>query len=366
MQFGTLLKQKYAGTKSILLIVLLVSGYNCFSQTYGNHWQLDSHDDPFWEPSAPTMDGYTLWMLRQKMNISGHQTLIEGTGDLESKSVNKVKITNYIPLLKSNGFSSMLGIRYGKYETEIYQEQFEQDKIPKSLQHLWLWTGWQYLHNRWNYTFTTEAYFTGDGKNLYEKTGNRFFTIFYTGYEINTEWNLIAMGGYSYLNMVDQTTEKPLFGLQARYQPSKSLKILFGVPTILGFEWNCLQNSDIGGKYFVTGEAQLFVRQRLTEVFGISAQYSRDLNKSDNIYFDNTMLTSSDGNSCLFNNIRDLQQQISINTEYNISKELGVTFGMGKYLDSNIKLFNNSEEVLKDIDSKTGYFINFSLQYLKQ
>ena len=325
------------------------------------YWQVNTRNDYFWEPNCPIMDGYTLWALRQKMTLEGYQAILNNEINLEKKSINKIQFTNYLPFICKGNFNSMIGTRYSKFDIQSDNEY----SLNKSIQHVWLWTAWQYKYLRWNFTLTTESYFKGDENTLFTKTGNQFFSILFIGYELNNHWNLILFGGYNKQQMNGQATEKPIVALQGRYQPSSKLKLLFGVPTIFAAEWTVFTNTDFGMKYFITNESQFFIRQRISNNIGISIQYISVWNHSSDTYFNNSIFNTSGNNEVTFNNISYLQPQLYVDIDFKLFNDIGFSIGLGYNLHNKMRLYDNTDMVYDAINSKDNIFINCSLQFIK-
>ena len=187
--------------KIVLILTFLAVETLTFTttaQTLGQdslkYWKLDTEKDPFWEPHCPAptttlIDGYTLWMLRQKMTVEAYQTLLNNEINLDNGKMNKIQFANYLPIFGKGNFHSMIGTQYNKFDI-----QSDNDSLSKSIQVIWLWTAWQYRLKRWNFTFTTENMYKGDESTLYAKTGNHSSIYLYIGYEFNNCWNLYLMG----------------------------------------------------------------------------------------------------------------------------------------------------------------------------
>jgi hypothetical protein len=349
-------KMKYT---FIFILSFLTTNFVC-GQEKKDFWYVDTENDYFWKPNSPIMDGYTLWLLRQKLNLNGYQTILESEYNLNQSSFQKICFNNYLPLLSNESFSSMVGTRYNKYDI-----RFDNKELTKEIQHVWLWTAWQYRHNRWNFTLTTENYFTGDETSLYEKTGNKFFSILYVGYELNKYWNLILLGGYDIQQMENEAHYKPIIALQARYQPSTNFKCLFGVPTIFACEWTFLPKTDLGIKYFITGESIAFIQQRFGEKIHGSIQYKQDYNKSDNTYFNGITYQFSENENAIFNNATYLENQLSAKLSILIQNDLSLNIGFGYNFNSKIELFNNDKILDENINSFENFVLMVSIQYLK-
>lgn len=344
--------------KLIFIIIILYSSF-VYGQENNDFWNVDAENDYFWKANSPIMDGYTLWLLRQKLTLNGYQTILESEYKLDQGSFQKIRFTNYLPLFSDGNFSSMIGTRYNEYN--IY---FKNYGLEKEIQHLWLWTAWQYRLKRWNFTFTTENYFNGDNISLLEKTGNKFFSILYIGYELNKFWNLILLGGYDIQQMGNVTHSKPIIALQGRYQPSSKFKCLFGVPTIFACEWTCLPKTDIGLKYFISGESIAFIQKRFGKKINGSIQHKQDLNKSDNAYFNNTVYQFTENENTLFNNATYLENQLSAKLSILIRKELSLNFGLGYNFESDIELYINDKLTDNNVRSMENFVMMISIQFL--
>jgi hypothetical protein len=328
------------------------------------YWKLNTTNDHFWEPHCPTasslMDGYTLWLLRQKMTLDAYQTILNNEINLDHGTINKIQFTNYMPLMGEGNFNSMLGTQYSKFDM-----QSEDDSLKKSIQMVWLWTAWQYKYKRWNFTFTTETSYRGDENTLYTKTGDQLTSIVYFGYELNNRWNIILLGRYKKQEMLGQSKDESIVGIQARYQPSNKFKLLFGAPCIFSAEWTALPKTDIGLKYTIYNESYLFIRQRLSKKVGVSVQYNSLGNNSEGTYFNNTMYNAGGNNKVIFNKVAYLQQQVFAGVNFNLYKDIGFSIGAGYNFSNKMNLFNNNDKVYNGINSKDNLFVNFSLQFAR-
>lgn len=344
---------------TIIFILSFLTTSIVFGQENKNYWSVDTENDYFWNPNSPIMDGYTLWLLRQKLTLNGYQAIMESEYNLNQNSFQKIRITNYLPLLSNERFSSMVGIRYNKYDIH-----FDNNERIKKIRHVWLWSAWQYRLNRWNFTLTTENYFSGDELSLYEHTGNKFFSILYVGYELNKYWNLILLGGYDIQQMENKAQSKPILAIQARYQSSPKFKCLFGVPTIFACEWTFLPKTDLGIKYFISGETTVFIQQRFGERISGSIQYKQDFNKSDNTYFSGVTYQFSENKNVIFNNATYLENQLSAKMGILIHNDLSLNIGLGYNFGSKIELYNN-DRLVEDNNSAGNFVLMVSIQYLK-
>jgi hypothetical protein len=339
------------------------------AQTLGqdslNYWKVDTVNDHFWEPHCPAptttlLDGYTMWLLRQKMTLEAYQTLLNNEMNLDNGKMNKIQFVNYLPLIGKGNFHSMIGTQYNKFDF-----QSDNDSLYKSLQVVWLWTVWQYKFNRWNFIFSTENIYKGDESTVYAKTGNHTSIYIYIGYEFNNRWNLILMGFYDKQQMVGKISQSLMPGLQARYQPSNKLKMLFGLPTLFAAEWTALPKTDIGLRYDISNESRFFIRQRLSENVSISAQYSSLWRYSDDTYFNNSIYNPGSNNTATFNNISNLQPQLFADVGFKLWKDIGLSIGAGYNLSNKMSLYNNKDKVYDGLKSKDNFFINCSLQCLR-
>ncbi len=340
-----------------LLLFLLVS-IKSFSQEDSAYWKLNTKDDVFWQPNCPLMDGFSLWLLRQKLSIDGTQTILQSETDITNNRLNKIQITNYLPIIKSKTISSMIGTRYSKYDILS-----DNENLNKTIQHIWLWTALEYKLKRWNFILTTENYLKGDEIGLYDKTGNKFFTVFYCGYELNSKWNIILMGGYDRQEMENKIEEKPLIAIEARYQPSEKLKILFGVPTIFAFEWSALKNTDLGFQYFVTGGISSFIQQRITKRVNFSILYNKEIN--DDTYFKTNTIISNNNNTISFNNISLTNSQLSAEIGFLTTNYIGINIGLGYNFKEKLYLQRNTDRINSEYYTKPYLSINLRIQYLK-
>ncbi len=187
----------------------------------------------------------------------------------------------------------------------------------------------------------------------------------YIGYECNEHWDLIFLGGYLERQMVGQKKEQPVVGFQARYQPSTDLKILFGAPAVFAAEWTPLTNTDVGMEFLYTTEALGYIRQRISPVVSVSAQYHGSLNNSDGTYFNNSIFYSDHGQAITYNNVTFLLHQLFASLDLKLYSDIGFSIGAGYNLRSKMSLYDNSDKVYDGVNSKDNYFINFSLQFIR-
>ncbi len=360
-----------SATKMVLCLIFLamegITG-NASAQTPVQdslqYWKLDTANDYFWDPDCPTpssiFDGYNLWLLRQRMSVQAYQTIVNTEMNLDNRNITKVQFTNYMPLIGEDSFNSMIGTQYSKVDLQ----SDNQYNLNKSIQMVWLWTAWQYKYRRWNFNLTTETSFRGDENTLYAKTGNRLLPLLYIGYELNNRWDLILLGGSAHQEMAGQAKEQTLLGLQARYQPSAQLKILFGAPTVFAAEWTALSKTDIGMKFMYTTESLLFIRQRVADNVSIALQYYGSLNNSNATYFNNGTF-NPDNSPVTFNNITYLQHQVFASVGLKLYKDIGFSIGAGYNPRSNMSLYDNNDKVYSGITSKDNIFVNCSLQFVR-
>jgi hypothetical protein len=330
------------------------------------YWKLDTEKDPFWEPHCPAptttlLDGYTLWMLRQKMTVEAYQTVLNNEINLVNGEMNKIQFANYLPLFGKGNFHSMIGTQYNKFDI-----QSANDSLNKSIQVVWLWTVWQYKFKRWDFTFSTENMYKGDESTVYAKTGNHSSVYLYIGYEFNNFWNLILMGFYDKQQMNGETSQSLMPGLQARYQPSNKFKLLFGLPTIFAAEWTALPKTDIGMAFYISNESRLFIRQRLSNNVSISLQYSCLWNYSEETYFNSSIYNPRFNTVVAFNRASNLKPQLFADVDFKLYKDIGLSIGAGYNFSSKISLYNNDDRVYDAINSKNNIFVNFSLQFLRR
>ena len=359
--------------KIVLILTFLAVETLTFTttaQTLGQdslkYWKLDTEKDPFWEPHCPAptttlIDGYTLWMLRQKMTVEAYQTLLNNEINLDNGKMNKIQFANYLPIFGKGNFHSMIGTQYNKFDI-----QSDNDSLNQSIQVVWLWTVWQYKFKRWNFTFSTENMYKGDEITLYGKTGNHSAIYLYIGYEFNNYWNLILMGFYDKQQLVGKTKRTLLPGIQARYQPSCKLKLMFGLPAIFAAEWTALPKTDIGMAYYISNESRLFIRQRLSNNVSIALQYSRLWNYSEETYFNNSVYNPGNNHMVNFNRASNLKPQLFADVDFKLYKDIGLSIGAGYNFSSKISLYNNEDKVYDAINSKNSIFVNFSLQFLRR
>jgi len=359
--FKTVLCLAFLGAETVKLIAVAQAPVRDSLK----YWKLNTNNDYFWDPHCPTpssiFDGYNLWLLRQKMTLEAYQTILNNQINLDNGNVNKLQLTNYMPLIGAGNFNSMIGTQYSKVDIQSDPEY----NLNKSIQMVWLWTAWQYKYKRWNFNVTTETSFRGDENTLYANTGNRALFLLYVGYEFNKSWDLIVLGRFGEQQMVGQSKDLSIGGVQARYQPSGKLKLLFGAPTVFAAEWTAFRKTDIGMKFMFTTESQFFIRQRITKHVDISVQYYSSLNNSDATYFNNSMFSPNNNSPVTFNNITYLQHQLFAGIDLKLYKDIGFSIGAGYNPGSNMSLYNNNDKVYTGIKSKDNFFINCSLQFVR-
>lgn len=356
--------------KVLIYFTFIISGSFTFAaqkseQDSLESWKVNTSNDHFWEPNCPApsttlLDGYTLWLLRQKMTIRAYQTLLNNEVNLDNGKINKIQFINYLPLIDLGNFNSMIGTQYNKFDF-----QSENDSLTKSIQTVWLWTVWQYKFRKWNFNFTTENSYEGDESTLYSYTGNHSAIYIYIGYELNNYWNLILMGFYDKQQMVGKATQTYRPGIQARFQPSGKLKLMFGLPTIFAAEWTALPKTDIGLSYNLSNESRLFVRQRLTNNISISVQYSSLWKYSESAYFNNSNYNTDNGDVVTYNNASNLQPQLFTDVNFKLYDDIGLSIGAGYNFSNKMSLYNNEDKVYGAISSKDNFFVNCSLQFVK-
>jgi hypothetical protein len=315
-------------------------------------------DDVFFQPHCPLMDGFALYMLRQKFSIQGFQTILQSETDINNNRLNKILLTNYLPIVKSKRITAMLGTRYSKYDILS-----DNETLNKTIQHIWLWTALEYRQKKWDFIFTTENYLKGDEIGLYDKTGNKFFTVLYCGYELDPKWNIVVMGGYDRQEMENKTVEKPLMAIEARFQPSNKFKMLFGVPVIFAFEWSALKYTDLGFQYFINGGISSFIQQRITKKVNFSLLYNREIN--DDTYFKTNSIILNSNNNIAFNNISFTNSQLSAEIGFLTTDFIGINIGLGYNFKESIALYHNIDKINSLYCTKPFLSLNLRIQYLK-
>ena len=350
----------------VLEAITFTAATQTLDQDSLKYWKLDTEKDPFWEPHCPApttvlLDGYTLWLLRQKMTIEAYQTFLNNEINLDNGKMNKIQFINYLPFISKGNFHSMIGTQYNKFDI-----QSDNDSLNRSIQVVWLWTVWQYKFKKWNISFSTENMYKGDENTLYTKTGNHSAIYLYIGYEFNNYWNLIIMGFYDKQRLVGETTKTLLPGIQARYQPSDKLKLIFGLPTIFATEWTAFPKTDIGMAYYLSNESRLFIRQRLSNNVSISLQYSCLWNYSEEAYFNNSIYNHGINNKVTFNRVSNSKPQLFADVDFKLNKDIGFSIGAGYNFSSKMSLYNNEDKVYDAFNSKNNILVNFSLQFLRR
>ena len=329
------------------------------------YWKLNTEGDHFWEPNCPTspmvLDGYTLWLLRQKFTIEAYQTIVNGEYNLNDKNFNKYQITNYMPLVGKGDFNSMIGTQYSKIDF-ISNNDYN---LNKSLQQLWIWTAWQYKFKRWDLSITTENFFKGDESTLYKYTGNETSVLAYAGYAFNNKWALILLATYNDKQMNKKAVKTMLGGVQARYQPSPKLKLLFGAPAIFAMEWTALPQTDVGMEFMITMESLCYVRQRLSNNVSCSVQFANTLNYTSETFFNNTTLSTKDNGVVTYNNVTYYQPKLFGELNFKLWKDVGFSVGAGYNFSNKAKLYNNNDKVYSSLKSKDNFFLNCSLQIIR-
>ncbi len=344
---------------NIFLLVLVIT-HSIFSQEKEEHWVVDPENDFFLQPNCPLTDGYTDFLLRQKLELNAYQTILQGEYNLNQNCVNKIRFTTFLPFIAEGNFESMIGTRYNKSDAII-----NQNDLNMTIQYIWFWTAWQYKFDKLLLTYSTESYLIGNETSLHNKTGNRFFTVFYTAYEFNPMWSLYLLTAYDIKQLEDKSEKKLLIGLQGRYQPSKKFKILFGAPTLFACEWTMLPKTDFGFKYSVSDETLVFVRQRLSNFISISCQYNSNFNKSDETYFGSVLLNPEIDDQTIYNNLTLFQHQLFTEISFNLYEDIGFNIGFGYNFENKVEFYNNHSLVSDDYISKDNLFINCTLQFLR-
>lgn len=337
--------------------VFLFFSSNANAQEDSIFWNLNTCQDPFWQPHSNTMDGFSLWLLRQKLSIQGTQTILQSEADLNHDRLSRFQITNYLPIFSSQKVSSMVGTRYSTFNLFSANQS-----LNKKIQHVWLWFALQYRFEQWNFIVTTENYLKGDEDALYDKTGNNFFTVAYCGYELNPNWNIVVMAGYDRQRMENSVLEKPLIGIEARFQPSQRLKFLFGVPTIFAMEWTASKNSDIGVNCSVSGDTELFVQHRITKKLNFSIRYSDELFK-DTYFSTKDFISKSDQIS--FNNLSFRNNRLLAEIGYWTTDLIGINLGFGYNFQKSIQINHNSSMINDQYSTKPYLAMTMRIQYLK-
>lgn len=319
------------------------------------HWCID-REDPLWKPHSQLMEGYSLWLLRQKMSIEGTQTIVEAEIAPERGRPTELATTTYLPLLATEEWGLSTGTRFRTQELDA--------GIPEHgthLQHLWLWTAAQWTRGPWRLTQTTETYWKGDDAGLYDEPGKEFFVMDYAAWEFSPRWNLVLLAGWDRKQAVGRSLTRWIGGGQLRWQPSPTLKILTGVPTPIAVEWTLPTGTDLGCAWFLPGETSAFVQQRFGRRFDLALAWSA-VDEAGSWFSPRTL--DEAGRSATFDEVRTTHRKLSLEAGVLASRRIGVNLGVAWHYGGDLSLWRDGNLVADDLRTGSYPTIGVRFQYL--
>jgi hypothetical protein len=331
------------------------------AQQEENFWTVDTND-PFNDINAPFMDGLSMWIVRQKLTLRGYQAFIGAdapTKDGAASPQGNTRIDLYLPLASNRTFSSMIGVQH--YTSRILTDVQGMDI---GLIHDWFWLVGSYEINNWKFLLSAE-YFRNTNKNsLFSKKGDALMPLFTTGYAFSNSWQLMSLAGFRKTSMVDKEKTTPVFGMQARYQPTHAFKIILGAPVLLGSEWAVNQKLYLGCKALFTGafSAEAFVRYSLNEHCSAGFHYAASNNELADSYFGNEIYHNGT-EQIVYNNLTQICQTLSLDFGTKVSKEIALVLSGGYRSAGKAGLYYNEDRKF-DIAGKDEYFVGIAVQYL--
>jgi hypothetical protein len=332
------------------------------AQEKGNYWTPDT-TDPFNDVNVPFTDGLSMWIIRQKLTLKGYQAFIKTDAPAKegvSSPQGNARIDLYLPLVINENFSSMVGGQH--YTSRIITDVHEMDM---GLIHDWLWLVGSYEMDSWKFILGAEYSINTNRNSYFSKRGDALMPYFVSGYAFSNTWQLIGLCGYRRISMVDEEQTTPLIGVQLRYQPANTCKLVVGAPVLFGSDWAVNEKFHLGCKALFTGKfsVEAFVTFYPRENFYTGLHYDGTNNKSANSYFYNeTYLHGTE--QIIYNNLTQFCHSLSLDFGFKLSEDVAFTLSGGYRLGDKVGLYNNTNHKL-DIDGKDEFFISAAVQYLK-
>lgn len=301
--------------------------------------------NPLPQPNSPIIDGYYYWFLRANRANDISQTIIQYLHNFDTNYQNKNEYLRFEvteSVIEKGKFKALFSLRYKN--TPISSKN---KLLDESLKHLWLFTVWEYgFSSKWNLMLSSEFYQRGN-KNTFEKNvGNQLSFISYLTYNVNSNWQLILLNVYENTYKENETKKRYIPLLQARWQPNKNFKMLFGLPGIMGIEWLIDSKVDIIANTFINTDTDIALSYKLNNKLNLSLQYHRSDNESGNYYFAKRKLSLPNDKVVFYDRITQFENKISLNLGINTLEHSALIISIG-YLQNNNELFLNDNSALK-------------------
>lgn len=323
------------------------------------YWDVNKAD-PFNNVHCPINDGFSMWLMRQNMMVSGHATVLEYNNiySVKLKTYSpEYRIETYMPIIQASKINMVLGTRYWKMSMVP-----EEKEIDKTVQFVWLYTILQYkASERLNLVWSVEGYQKGNETTFHEVEGNKVFTALYGGYALNKHWQLIGFGVYQQLWKHEEMKRSFLGGLQVKWLPTKNIKLMTGMPIILAGE-NSFGKLDLSASFWYNMKGIGFVRYRLTDKAGLSLIFRNNDLYSNDLFFE-SQTKSFDNKDYTYNNITQFQQRLTVEFGFKCTANTSVQFNFGRILGSDTD-YNMDDKNIRSSQNGDGWMGGVSFYFL--
>ena len=237
--------------------------------------------------------------------------------------------------------------------------------MDMGLIHDWYWLAGSYQADHWKFLLGAEYMMNTNNNSLYSKKGDAFLSYLTAGYAFSNTWQIICLGGFKRTSMIDEEQTTPVIGVQLRYQPAHTFKIVFGAPVLLASEWAVSKQFHLGCKALYTGEfsSEAFVTYYPAENYYFGLHYNASYNESGSSYFSNEEYQNGIEQT-VYNNLTQNCHSLSLDIGMKVSGDVALVLSGGYRLGGKVGLYNNKNHKI-DIDGKDEFFISAAVQYLK-
>jgi len=322
-------------------------------------WAFDP-TDTFNEPHSPLLDGYTIWFMRQNLATDGLQaTFNVESGVGASRSLN-TNLTTYVPLYMGEKHELMLGARYALAEA-LTSELPAADHNNHTL---WLWGAWGFRPTpAWKLVLTTEFFESGSVSSFPGRTGNEVFPLAYVGYAFSPQWQLVAVGGVSFLWRDHDTKVSPIAGGQLRWIPFHGLRLMVGMPDLFAVEWSVVPWLELAGHVWFEGDADALVRVRALEDLSATVQFERTgARGGEGVFARHAGPEAAEGVE--FNSVTQDRNRVFLELAWRLEKTTAISCRFGRTFaeDAELRL---DDETVGSVAGRDEWFVGLGVSLLQ-
>lgn len=352
--------------KKILILLLSILCLQIQAEENSDPWALDA-DDPFLDASCPVLDGFSMWIFRQKLASRGIQIMADtqwyqSPAEELAPALGFNRVEAYAGVLQSERIDLMLG---GRFIRNSFISQNWTEETPFSYEQLWYFSSLKLKLNPRNYIQGHFEYgFQGEAIEGNELLGDYYMGTFQYLHSFSPSLHLIAFGIIQNNFMDGEEYLSLLPAAEIRYQPSSDFKVIGGFPYLAGVEWAVTDRLQLAGKLFVTMESAAMLRYRISPSYSLSLLYQRSSNKSSKLFFQpyQHYLESTD-QWVSFNNITQVQNRITLELGVEGPEHTAFIISGGIILAEEALIHNNQSE-LDTLPGGITAFMGCGFRYL--